>query len=172
MKHLKHKWSGWLLTAEFINVVMIIKTQRNLTVPVLTDRHHEARLAFAIEYQKWQVHHWCPVLFTDESSLVLSDVTDMKTPGEAVENDMLPVTFCVDACSMIMGKEIPESWFCSSGHGLKSQDVPKFTDHIIPGLQTHQVPQGGYEKWQKWQWHEGHIKDDVYHEPTHTDQYF
>lgn len=48
-----------------------------LVGPVLSVWHHGARLAFAIEYQNWQVHL---ILFTD-----------IKGCGEAVEN-MLPVT--------------------------------------------------------------------------------
>ncbi len=35
-------------------------------------RHCGARLAFAIEHQNWQVRHWHPVLFTDESRFTLS----------------------------------------------------------------------------------------------------
>ncbi len=49
------------------------QTIRNRTVgPVLTARHRGARLAFAIEHQKWQVRHWRPVLFTDENRFTLS----------------------------------------------------------------------------------------------------
>ncbi|KAL0198179.1 hypothetical protein M9458_006719, partial [Cirrhinus mrigala] len=36
---------------------------------VLTAQHHAGRLAFAREHQDWQIRHWRPVLFTDESSL-------------------------------------------------------------------------------------------------------
>uniref|UniRef100_A0AAR2KAC6 Transposase Tc1-like domain-containing protein n=1 Tax=Pygocentrus nattereri TaxID=42514 RepID=A0AAR2KAC6_PYGNA len=39
---------------------------------VLTVQHHAGRLAFAREHQDWQIHHWCPVLFTDESRFTLS----------------------------------------------------------------------------------------------------
>ncbi|KAG2464911.1 TCB2 transposase, partial [Polypterus senegalus] len=41
--------------------------------PELTAQQHAARLAFAIEYQNWQMHHWCPVLFTDESRCLLAN---------------------------------------------------------------------------------------------------
>ncbi len=41
-----------------------------LVGPVLIARHHGAR--FAIEHQNWQVCHWRPVLFTDESRFTLS----------------------------------------------------------------------------------------------------
>ena len=29
-------------------------------------------MAFSIEHQNWQVHHWCAMLFTDESRFLLS----------------------------------------------------------------------------------------------------
>ncbi len=37
--------------------------------PVLTVQYHAARLAFAREHQ---IHHWCPVLYTDENRFTLS----------------------------------------------------------------------------------------------------
>jgi len=43
-----------------------------LVGPVLTARQSGARSAFAIENQNWQVRHWCPVLFTNESRFTLS----------------------------------------------------------------------------------------------------
>ncbi|CDQ56781.1 unnamed protein product [Oncorhynchus mykiss] len=39
---------------------------------VLTAQHCAGRLAFAREYQDWQIRHWHPVLFTDESRFTLS----------------------------------------------------------------------------------------------------
>uniref|UniRef100_A0A3B4CC07 Uncharacterized protein n=1 Tax=Pygocentrus nattereri TaxID=42514 RepID=A0A3B4CC07_PYGNA len=39
---------------------------------VLTAQHRAGRLAFAREHQDWQIHHWHPVLFTDESRFTLS----------------------------------------------------------------------------------------------------
>ncbi|KAL0188081.1 hypothetical protein M9458_015180, partial [Cirrhinus mrigala] len=39
---------------------------------VLTAQHRAERLAFAREDQDWQIRHWCPVLFTDESRFTLS----------------------------------------------------------------------------------------------------
>ncbi|CDQ98370.1 unnamed protein product, partial [Oncorhynchus mykiss] len=35
---------------------------------VLRAQHRAGRLAFAREHQDWQIRHWRPVLFTDESS--------------------------------------------------------------------------------------------------------
>lgn len=49
-----------------------LRARRPLVGPVLTARHRGARLAFAIEHQNWQVRHWRPVLFTDESRFTLS----------------------------------------------------------------------------------------------------
>uniref|UniRef100_A0A8C4SSF1 Transposase n=1 Tax=Erpetoichthys calabaricus TaxID=27687 RepID=A0A8C4SSF1_ERPCA len=49
-----------------------LRAQRHVVGPVLTAEHRGARLAFAIEYQNWQVRHWRPVLFTDESRFTLS----------------------------------------------------------------------------------------------------
>ncbi|KAI3370992.1 hypothetical protein L3Q82_023645, partial [Scortum barcoo] len=39
---------------------------------VLTAQHRAGRLVFAREHQDWQIHHWRPVLFTDESRFTLS----------------------------------------------------------------------------------------------------
>ncbi|KAL0154107.1 hypothetical protein M9458_050566, partial [Cirrhinus mrigala] len=39
---------------------------------VLTAQHRAGRLAFAREHQDWQIRHWHPVLFTDESRFTLS----------------------------------------------------------------------------------------------------
>ncbi|KAK3556137.1 hypothetical protein QTP70_005621 [Hemibagrus guttatus] len=49
-----------------------LRAQYPLVGSVLTPQHHGAQLAFAIEHQNWQVRHWCPVLFTDESRFTLS----------------------------------------------------------------------------------------------------
>jgi hypothetical protein len=39
---------------------------------VLTAQHRAGRLAFAREHKDWQIRHWRPVLFTDESRFALS----------------------------------------------------------------------------------------------------
>uniref|UniRef100_A0AAZ3RW04 Transposase Tc1-like domain-containing protein n=1 Tax=Oncorhynchus tshawytscha TaxID=74940 RepID=A0AAZ3RW04_ONCTS len=39
---------------------------------VLTAQHRAGHLAFAREHQDWQIRHWRPVLFTDESRFTLS----------------------------------------------------------------------------------------------------
>ncbi|KAL0153599.1 hypothetical protein M9458_051079 [Cirrhinus mrigala] len=49
-----------------------LRARRPVVGPVLTAQHRRARLAFAQEHQNWQVHHWRPVLFTDESRFTLS----------------------------------------------------------------------------------------------------
>ena len=43
-----------------------------LVEPVLTAQHCAARLGFARKHQNWQVRHWRPTLFTDESRFTLS----------------------------------------------------------------------------------------------------
>ncbi|KAI4884426.1 hypothetical protein NFI96_009490 [Prochilodus magdalenae] len=49
-----------------------LRAQRPVVGPVLTGQHRTARLAFATEYQNWQIHHRRLVLFTDESRFYLS----------------------------------------------------------------------------------------------------
>ncbi|TWW73864.1 Transposable element [Takifugu flavidus] len=49
-----------------------LRARRPAVGPVLTAQHHRARLAFAIDHQNWQLCHWRPVLFTDESRINLS----------------------------------------------------------------------------------------------------
>ncbi|KAI3351367.1 hypothetical protein L3Q82_005907 [Scortum barcoo] len=63
-----------------------LRARRPVVGPVLTAQHHGARLAFAEEHQNWQVHHWRPVLFTDESRFTLSTCDiDVKESGEDKE---------------------------------------------------------------------------------------
>ncbi len=49
-----------------------MRARRPLVGPVLAAQNRGARLAFAIKHQNWQVRHWRPVLFTDESRFTLS----------------------------------------------------------------------------------------------------
>ena len=49
-----------------------MRARRPLVGPVLTAQHCATQLAFTREHQNWQVRHWCPVLFTDESRFTLS----------------------------------------------------------------------------------------------------
>ncbi len=49
-----------------------LRARRPLVGPVLTAQHCGARFAFAIGHQNWQVRHWRPELFTDESRFTLS----------------------------------------------------------------------------------------------------
>ena len=67
-----------------------LRERRPVVGPVLTAQHCGARLAFAREHQNWQVRHWCPVLFTDESRF--TPVMDVKKSGEDKENAKLPAT--------------------------------------------------------------------------------
>ena len=49
-----------------------MRARRPQLGPVLTAQHHAARLTFAREHLGWQIRHWRPVLFTDESRFTLS----------------------------------------------------------------------------------------------------
>uniref|UniRef100_A0A8C5QEN2 Transposase n=1 Tax=Leptobrachium leishanense TaxID=445787 RepID=A0A8C5QEN2_9ANUR len=49
-----------------------MRTRRPQMGVVLTAQHRAGRLAFAREHQDWQLRHWHPVLFTDESRFTLS----------------------------------------------------------------------------------------------------
>ncbi|KAL0164146.1 hypothetical protein M9458_039899, partial [Cirrhinus mrigala] len=44
-----------------------IRARRPQVGFVLTAQHRAGRLGFAREHQDWQIRHWHPVLFTDES---------------------------------------------------------------------------------------------------------
>lgn len=44
-----------------------LNARRPATGPILTVDHRRARLEFAQEHVTWQLRHWRPVLFTDES---------------------------------------------------------------------------------------------------------
>ena len=72
-----------------------MRARRPQVGPVLTAQHRAARLAFATEHQDWQIRHWHPVLFTDESRFTLStcDRRDRvwRRRGERSEN-VLPAT--------------------------------------------------------------------------------
>ena len=62
--------------------------------PQLTPQHRAARLEFAREHQTWQLRHWRPVLFTDESRFHIS-TCDRRVPvwrQHAWGNAMLSVT--------------------------------------------------------------------------------
>uniref|UniRef100_A0AAY5L5E7 Tc1-like transposase DDE domain-containing protein n=1 Tax=Esox lucius TaxID=8010 RepID=A0AAY5L5E7_ESOLU len=69
-----------------------------LVGPVLTAHHCAARLAFTREHRNWQVHHWHPVLFTDESRFTLTDVKSLwRRCGEsyAASNIIQHDQFCI-----------------------------------------------------------------------------
>lgn len=66
---------GMVLLARFVVSTGSMKrylVPHLLVSPVLTAWHCGEQLAFAVEYQNWQVHQRCPVLFTDESRFILS----------------------------------------------------------------------------------------------------
>ena len=49
-----------------------MRARRPARCPILTVEHRTARLNFACEHQNWQLRHWRPVLFTDESRFSVS----------------------------------------------------------------------------------------------------
>ena len=49
-----------------------MRARRPARCPILTVEHRTARLNFAREHQNWQLRHWMPVLFTDESRFSVS----------------------------------------------------------------------------------------------------
>ena len=49
-----------------------MRARRPARGPILTAQHRVQRLNFAHEHQNWQLRHWRPVLFTDESRFTLS----------------------------------------------------------------------------------------------------
>lgn len=49
-----------------------VRAQRSQVGVALTAKRHTGRLAFAREHQDWQIHHWHPVIFADESRFTLS----------------------------------------------------------------------------------------------------
>ncbi len=46
---------------------MSLHSRRPARGPILTREHRRARLDFAQDHQHWQLLHWRPILFTDES---------------------------------------------------------------------------------------------------------
>ncbi len=67
-----------------------LRARLSLVGPVLTVRPRGAQLAFAIEHQNWQVHHWCPVL--------LSRLINPMLPARLV---LVVVCVCEWACRRI-----------------------------------------------------------------------
>ncbi len=76
-----------------------LRAWRPLVGPVLAARHSGARLAFDFEHQNWYVHHWRPVLFTDESRFTLSTCDRRervwRSRGE-----------CYAACNMVQHESV------------------------------------------------------------------
>lgn len=63
-----------------------LKPRRPVRKPRLTRHHKAARMRFAREHRDWQLRHWTPVLFTDESRFRLTRcdgrVRVYRRPGE------------------------------------------------------------------------------------------
>ena len=69
-----------------------MRARRPARGPILTAQHRVQRLNFAREHQNWQLRHWRPVLFTDESRFTVSTNDDVLGCGDARENVMQTVT--------------------------------------------------------------------------------
>ena len=54
-----------------------LHARRPFAVPRLTAAHRRARLTFSRDHSDWQLRHWTPVLFTDESRFCL-DTNDRR----------------------------------------------------------------------------------------------
>ena len=49
-----------------------MRARRPARCPILTAQHRVQRLNLAHEHQNWQLRHWRPALFTDESRFTVS----------------------------------------------------------------------------------------------------
>jgi hypothetical protein len=63
-----------------------LKLRRPVRAPRLTQHHKAARMRFALDHRDWQLRHWTPVLFTEESRFRLTRydgrVRVYRRPGE------------------------------------------------------------------------------------------
>jgi transposase len=63
-----------------------LKPRRPVHAPRLTPHQKAARMRFALDHRDWQLRHWTPVLFTDESRFRLTRcdgrVRVYRRPGE------------------------------------------------------------------------------------------
>jgi transposase len=63
-----------------------LRPRRPAKVPKLTRVHRQSRLEFGREHLNWQLRHWTPVMFSDESKFVLTGndghVRVWRRPGE------------------------------------------------------------------------------------------
>ena len=79
-----------------------MRARRPARGPILTAQHLVQRLNFAHEHQNWQLRHWRPVLFTDESRFTVSTNEDVLGCGDVRENvtptvTLLKLTVTVEA---------------------------------------------------------------------------
>ncbi|TWW55895.1 hypothetical protein D4764_09G0009450 [Takifugu flavidus] len=87
-----------------------------------------------IDHQNWQLRHWHPVLFTNESRFNLSTCDNVKGSGDAVENVMLPSTSfsMTGLVSLVAGR----CWSHCSGTEAVLQDCRELGNRSSPpGLQ-------------------------------------
>ena len=50
----------------------VMRARRPVQGPVLTAQHRSVRFNFARQHQNWQIRHWMPILFADESRFTVS----------------------------------------------------------------------------------------------------
>ncbi|MCI4381318.1 hypothetical protein PGIGA_G00250300 [Pangasianodon gigas] len=111
-----------------------LRARHPLVGPVLTARHRGARLAFAIEHQNWQVRHWRPVLFTDESRFTLSTSDRReKAPGFPPSSyppygDGCPPNAPYPPQQPVPSRPQPEPWPHSAGYGPQAH----YPNHTRP----------------------------------------
>ena len=86
-----------------------IKSQRPLRVPRLQPHHRIGRLHFAREHVEWQLRHWTPVFFSDESDstflgqMVILGSGDVK--GNALSLPLCRRLFLTEADRWWSGEE-------------------------------------------------------------------
>ena len=68
------------------------RARRHAQGPVLTAQHRAERFKFARQHHNWQIHHWRPILFTDETSFTESTNDRRARLWRPQENDTQTVT--------------------------------------------------------------------------------
>ena len=69
-----------------------LKSRRPLRVPRLQPHHRIQRLQFAQEHVQWQLRHWTPVFFSNESRFHLSGLYGRIRVSEREKEHTLPCT--------------------------------------------------------------------------------
>ncbi len=77
-----------------------LHSRRPARGPILTREHRRARLDFAQDHEHWQLRHWHPILFTNESRFHVS--TCDRGYGGGPVNDM-PTSTSSDTTDTVVG---------------------------------------------------------------------